>query len=142
MDAKPSPMKQQANVPEERRAKEEAERQALWRMSPEERESAMWGGRLSSFQLLEWSRKRPGEVPRLGNEFAWIVMTTPEWGEAEGGQRRPEPAPASKTADDAVPRCPRTGKPLPDCSCSQCHELFVAALRLRDEDESDQAARA
>ncbi|HEX8745179.1 MAG TPA: hypothetical protein VF712_18785 [Thermoleophilaceae bacterium] len=55
---------------------------ALWRMSPLERERAMWAGELSLRQLCEWSARRPQEVPKLGGEFAWIVMTTPEWAEA------------------------------------------------------------
>jgi hypothetical protein len=63
---------------------EQRERQseALWRMSPMERERAMWAGELSGRQLCEWSARRPHEVPKLGGEFAWIVMTTPEWAEA------------------------------------------------------------
>lgn len=55
---------------------------ALWRMGPLERERAMWAGELSLRQLCEWSARRPQEVPKLGGEFAWIVMTTPEWAEA------------------------------------------------------------
>ena len=60
----------------------EQQSQALWRMSPLERERAMWAGELSLRQLCEWSARRPQEVPKLGGEFAWIVMTTPEWAEA------------------------------------------------------------
>lgn len=40
------------------------------------------GGELSFAQLREWSSLRPDEVPKLGGEFAWIVMRTPEWAEA------------------------------------------------------------
>jgi hypothetical protein len=60
----------------------EQQSEALWRMSPLERERAMWAGELSLRQLCEWSARRPQEVPKLGGEFAWIVMTTPEWAEA------------------------------------------------------------
>lgn len=54
----------------------------LWRMSAGERQRAMWAGKLSMHQLCEWSSRRPNEVPRIGGEFAWIVMSTPEWAEA------------------------------------------------------------
>lgn len=54
----------------------------LWRMSAAERERAMWDGELTLNQLIEWTRRRPHEVPRLHGEFAWITITTPEWIEA------------------------------------------------------------
>lgn len=102
MQAPSSTRSQHAHTLEERQANEEAQRRALWRMSLEERESAMWSGRLSHVQLLEWSRKRPHEVPKLGREFAWILKTTPEWADAperepaEPRQRsRVTPRPAS-----------------------------------------------
>ena len=72
----------------------QAQREALWKMTREQREAAMWRRELSYFQLTEWSAKRPQEVPRIATdltvagepgEFAWIVMMTPEWAEAEEG---------------------------------------------------------
>jgi hypothetical protein len=63
---------------EQRRAQSEA----LWRMTPDERERAMWSGELTYAQLREWSSLRPDEVPMIGREFAWIVMSTPDWAEA------------------------------------------------------------
>src|SRR4051794_23787426 len=72
-----------------------SQREALWAMTREQREAAMWRRELSYFQLTEWSAKRPHEVPRLATdltpageagELAWIVMTTPEWAEAEDGR--------------------------------------------------------
>lgn len=72
---------------------------ALWRMTPAEREAAMWRRELRHLQLVEWSAKRPHEVPRLptgmfgslltseDGEFAWIVITTPEWIEAGEPER-------------------------------------------------------
>jgi hypothetical protein len=55
----------------------------LWRMTTEERIAAMWRGDLSLAECLQWSSRYPDEVPRIGTEFAYIVMHTPEWlGEA------------------------------------------------------------
>jgi hypothetical protein len=54
---------------------------ALWTMTSQQRIDAMWAGTLTLSQLCEWSSRRPTEVPRLGGEFAWIVMRTPEWDE-------------------------------------------------------------
>ena len=59
----------------------------LWRMSRDERIRAMWAGELTLAQLCEWSSRRPSEVPRIGTEFAWIAMRTPEWAEAEDRAR-------------------------------------------------------
>ena len=79
---------ERALAAERRRAEQ---RVALWAMKPEERVAAMWRGALSYFQLAGWSARRPDEVPRIATdltpagepgEFAWIVMTTPEWAEA------------------------------------------------------------
>ena len=53
----------------------------LWALTPTQRVEAMWAGLLTGSQLNLWSRKRPDEVPLLGNEFAFIVMRTPEWAE-------------------------------------------------------------
>lgn len=58
-----------------------SERSALWAMTTQERVDAMWAGALTLSQLCQWSSRRPQEVPRLGDEFAWIVMQTPEWAE-------------------------------------------------------------
>ena len=67
------------------------QRDALWALTREERVAAMWRRELTLYQLLEWSARRPGEVPRIATdltpsgepgEFAWIVMATPEWAEA------------------------------------------------------------
>ena len=55
---------------------------ALWAMTAHERVGAMWNGTLTLSQLTAWSSRRPGEVPLLGGEFAYIVMHTPEWAEA------------------------------------------------------------
>ena len=51
----------------------------LWAMTPEERVTAMREGRLTLFQLCRWSSRYPEQVPLLGGEFEWIVVTTPEW---------------------------------------------------------------
>jgi hypothetical protein len=48
-------------------------------MMPAEREAAMWRRELTSEQLREWASRAPREVPRIGREFTFIVMTTPEW---------------------------------------------------------------
>src|SRR4051812_2096113 len=72
----------------------QSQREALWKMTREQREAAMWRRELSYFQLAEWSSKRPHGAPRFSTdlaaaggrgEFAWIVMTPPEWAEAEDG---------------------------------------------------------
>lgn len=125
----------QAHTLEERKATQDAQRKALWRMSREERESAMWGGRLSEVQLLKWSRKRPDEVPKLGGEFAWIVMTPPDWAEAKDRPRGAEPVPDASV--EATPHCLATGKPIPNCSCAGCHELFVAAVDILDQEAAE-----
>jgi len=57
----------------------------LWALTPAQRVEAMWAGQLTGSQLNLWARKRPWEVPLLDNEFAFIVMRTPEW--AEGPTR-------------------------------------------------------
>jgi hypothetical protein len=55
---------------------------ALWAMTRDERIAAMWRGDLTSRQLCQWSTRAQHEVPLLGGEFAWIVMRTPDWAEA------------------------------------------------------------
>lgn len=47
----------------------------LWAMSPNERIAAMRRGELSLIQLAAWSRRYPDQVPRIGREFEWIVMS-------------------------------------------------------------------
>ncbi len=54
----------------------------LWRMSRSARVTAMWRGELTLAQLRTWSARRPGQVPLLAGEFAWIIMRTPDWAEA------------------------------------------------------------
>ncbi len=61
---------------------DQAQLDALWAMTKQQRIDAMWAGRLTMYQLTEWSGKRPSEVPRLGGEFVWHVMRTPEWADA------------------------------------------------------------
>lgn len=61
---------------------EPAELEALWAMTRQQRIEAMWAGQLTLSQLTDWTGRRPREVPRLGDEFAWLVMRTPEWVEA------------------------------------------------------------
>ena len=51
----------------------------LWAMTKTERIEAMNAGRLSLAQLAEWSGARPDQVPRIGNEFAWLVIHDPVW---------------------------------------------------------------
>jgi hypothetical protein len=52
--------------------------EALWRMSREERQAAMWRGELTWEQLWEWAAKAPTEVPLINDEFAFIAARTPE----------------------------------------------------------------
>jgi hypothetical protein len=89
-------MTQRSDIDTQQRALAAARRRdeqltALWEMTPDERVAAMWRRELSLVQLLAWSAQRPDEVPRIATdltapsdrgEFAWIVMTTPEWAEA------------------------------------------------------------
>jgi hypothetical protein len=93
-DIDPQVALERALAADRRRA---AQRDALWRMTPAARVAAMWRGELSYFQLCEWSARRPDEVPRIATdltpsgepgEFAWIVIHTPEWAEAEVSAER------------------------------------------------------
>ncbi len=52
-------------------------------MTTDERVSAMWRGELAWSQLQEWTARAPHEVPRIGEEWAWIAMLEPEWAEAD-----------------------------------------------------------
>lgn len=70
-----------------------AELAALWAMTPSERVDAMWRGELTLAQLTRWSSRRPTEVPLIGGEFAWIMIRTPSWAEAD---RAAPTAPARK----------------------------------------------
>jgi hypothetical protein len=70
-----------------------AELIALWAMNKQRRVDAMWAGQLTLSQLCDWSARRPSEVPRLGNEFAWHVMRTPEWAEADEPMENVVPLP-------------------------------------------------
>ena len=65
---------------------------ALWAMTRDERIAAMWRRELSLRQLCQWSSRAQHEVPLLGDEFAWIVMRTPDWAE-----------PSNKLGADQVP---------------------------------------
>jgi hypothetical protein len=78
---------ERALAPQAQRAKQS---KALWRMTAAERKRAMWAGELSFNQLREWSARRPHEVPLIGNEFAWIVISTADWIEARQAARERE----------------------------------------------------
>jgi hypothetical protein len=82
---------------------DQAQLDVLWAMTKQQRTDAMWAGRLTMFQLCEWSGKRPSEVPLLGREFAWHVMRTPEWAdEAEARQDNVVHLPESRRPDRAA----------------------------------------
>lgn len=108
------PLRLPASLVEPRKAAS----RALWRMSADERRAAMWRGELRLQQLTEWSRRRPDEVPRLGGEFAYIAVMTPEWAEAED-----------------PPTCRESGRSIPDCSCRACHDALIATLERVDRGE-------
>jgi hypothetical protein len=74
---------------------------ALWAMTRDERIAAMWRGDLSLRQLCQWSSRAQPEVPLLGGEFAWIVMSTPDWGRSQQPSRR-----------TTRPRRPPRGRPM------------------------------
>jgi hypothetical protein len=59
---------------------------ALWAMSPGEREAAMRRGELTGAQLLEWAQRRPGEIPTINGEWAFIAINTPEVADLEERQ--------------------------------------------------------
>jgi len=54
----------------------------LWAMSPAERAAAMYAGELTMGQCFEWARRAPEEVPRIGQEFWFIAIHSPEVAEA------------------------------------------------------------
>jgi hypothetical protein len=57
--------------------------QTLWSMTAEERQEAMWTGRLSAAECWEWAKLAPHEVPLIENEFAFIAAFTPEVADAQ-----------------------------------------------------------
>jgi hypothetical protein len=67
-----------------RRASKRERSKALWEMSAEERQAAMWAGRLTWGQLFEWTKLAPHEVPLIDGEFAFIAIHTPEVAESRG----------------------------------------------------------
>jgi len=91
MGAKPTPRPESPRIKRQikkaQRARREqmlgekavAQEAQLEAMSPHAREAAMWDGRLSLNQLAYWTRRYPAEVPKINGEWAWIVMTTPEY---------------------------------------------------------------
>lgn len=56
---------------------------ALWKMSADERVTAMRRGELTRDQLFEWAKRAPREVPLINGEFEFIAALTPEVAEAE-----------------------------------------------------------
>ncbi|HXP99330.1 MAG TPA: hypothetical protein VN845_04610 [Solirubrobacteraceae bacterium] len=52
--------------------------EALWAMTPAQRQAAMWAGELTQEQLYEWASRARSEVPLIDGEFAFIAMSTPE----------------------------------------------------------------
>jgi hypothetical protein len=60
----------------------------LWAMTPDERVVAMRNGDLSLSQLAAWSRRAPQEVPRIGGEFEWIVVSLIDFIEASAESSR------------------------------------------------------
>lgn len=64
------------------RASRRERSKALWEMSAEERQAAMWAGKLTWGQLFEWAKRAPREVPLIDGEFAFIAIYTPEVAEA------------------------------------------------------------
>jgi len=63
---------------EAEKARHDEASKALWSMTPEQRERAMWKGELTGTQLFEWAKRAPHEVPLINNEFAFIAAKTPE----------------------------------------------------------------
>jgi hypothetical protein len=61
---------------------------ALWALTPEQRAAAMWAGELTRDQLYEWAKRAPDEVPKIGNEFAFIAIHTPEVAELDHERSR------------------------------------------------------
>ena len=106
----------------EREERRQTALDALWRMSPDERVAAMRRGELSLDQLCAWSRRRPHEVPKIGNEFEWIVVSTVDFIEAESTALEPL-------------RCGGCREPWANCSCEHGRSLLIAALERMDREE-------
>lgn len=68
---------------DEVKAREHELSEALWAMTPAERQAAMWQGELTQSQLYEWAKRAREEVPLIDGEFAFIAMSTPEVAELE-----------------------------------------------------------
>jgi hypothetical protein len=64
------------------RASKRDRSKVLWEMSTEERQAAMWTGRLTWGQLFEWAKLAPREIPLIDGEFAFIAIYTPEVAES------------------------------------------------------------
>jgi hypothetical protein len=60
------------------RATKRERSQALWKMSADERVSAMRRGELTWGQLCEWAIKARHEVPLINGEYEFIAAYTPE----------------------------------------------------------------
>ena len=67
--------------PEPTKSREEQLKE-LWKMTPAQRQAAMWADELSGTQLIEWARRAPKEVPLINNEWAFIAAHTPEVADA------------------------------------------------------------
>jgi hypothetical protein len=76
----PDVMMDQLTAQQTRRARQ---MDTLWKMSPEERRTAMCRGELTTTQLLEWAAHRPDEVPLIEGEFKFIAALTPEVADIE-----------------------------------------------------------
>jgi hypothetical protein len=59
-------------------ARRAARLEALWRMTPDERVSAMRRGDLTLEQCCAWASRYPQPVPLLPGEFEFIAAFTPE----------------------------------------------------------------
>ncbi len=60
------------------RATKQERSQALWKMSSDERVTAMRRGELTWGQLYEWASRAGYEVPLLNGEYEFIAAYTPE----------------------------------------------------------------
>jgi hypothetical protein len=62
-------------------AERAARLEALWRMTPNERNAAMRRGDLSMEQCCAWAARYPHQVPLINGEFEFLAAHTPEVGE-------------------------------------------------------------
>lgn len=60
------------------RATKQERSQALWKMTADERVTAMRRGELTWGQLYEWASRAGHEVPMLNGEYEFIAAYTPE----------------------------------------------------------------